>query len=68
MAILSWLANLFLEFVWKKISAALQDLIARVKRHKQIDKEADQSVEPGKQAKSDKEIEDALKDTIGSGF
>lgn len=37
-------------------------------RHKTIDKESKESVKPGEKAKSEKEIDDSLRDSIGGGW
>ena len=72
--LLSGLVKGVLEFVWSKLVILLQwgfeklhALVQKARRHKKIDDEADQSVEPLKKAKTAKEIDEAT-DAAHDGF
>jgi len=68
MAFLSWLGKLVVGYIFDKVAELVRGFLARQERHKEIDKEAEESVKPSEDAKNDKEQEDALKDSIGSGW
>lgn len=67
MGILNWLGKLFLEFIWGKLVAWLSGIAARFKRQKEIEKEAEESVKPLKDAKTADEIDKAT-DSALDGF
>ncbi len=68
MAFLSWLGQAVINWVLNAVRELVRGFLARVKRHKEIDKESEESTKPMEDAKTDKEQEDALKDSIGSGW
>lgn len=68
MGILSWLGQAVINWVLNSLRELVQGILARIKRHKEIDKESEESTKPMEDAKTDKEQEDALKDSIGSGW
>lgn len=65
MSFLSWLGGLVLNFVWGKLTAFLTSLVAFLKRNKEIDDAAKESVKPLKNAQTGEEIDNATDDALG---
>lgn len=64
---MQWLVTLILNWLWGKLAEVIGKLIAQLRRKKEIEKEAEASVEPLKKAETAKEIDDAADDAL-SGF
>ncbi len=65
MVFLNWLGSLIVKYVFDKLTELVRGVIARLQRHKEIDKQAEESVKPIEEAKNEKEVDDAAKDVLG---
>ena len=67
MPFLTWIGNLFLNFIWSKLVAWVSGVAARLKRQKEVEKESQDSVQPLKDAKTADEIDQAARKSL-DGF
>ena len=59
------IAKFLLDYLLGKLFDFLKGVAARLQRHKQIDKEAEESKKPLEKAKTEKEIDESAKDILG---
>lgn len=65
MSFLSWVLKVVLDWAFTKLSAWVGGLVRFFKRKAEIEKQAEESVKPMEQAKTEKEIDSAAKDVLG---
>lgn len=64
-AFLAGIVKMVLQWAIEKLYELVRNAVARLKRHKEIDKQAEKSKKPLEEAKTEKEIDDAAKDVLG---
>lgn len=62
---LAGIGKIVLDWLFDKLSSLVAELVRFVQRKKQVEKEAEESVKPIKDAETEKEIDDAAKDLLG---
>jgi hypothetical protein len=62
---LARIGKFILDYLLGKVFDFLRGALAKIQRHKEINKQAEESVKPIEEAKTEKEIDDASRDVLG---
>lgn len=62
---LATIGKFVLDWLYGKLSSLVAELVRFAQRKSQVEKEAEESVRPIKDAETEKEIDDAAKDLLG---